>query len=164
MEKEIMDLVNKRRKELGLLIRKKKMPMAEGYFIVREAGRLSEIRVPGVEEYFTDPSGNLKAALPGYLREKWKLYSGKNKSMKLEVVMVISDAWFALDDGSNLPPSQHPKRMEALSFFIHYESEKCQVTFPYERKGKHIVFLEPMVDLKVVDDPSTRFNNLFPNI
>lgn len=173
MNPVIEQLILKKRKEIHKLLQAGKDVRPDVYFIVRHKDIESEIIIPNTEKYFGGPE--MKELLPGFIRDKWAQYKAKSSSMKLVAVVLVTDSYVsvkkregemsdaeAFEKHRYITPSKDPNAIEVICFWVHGETERKNYFYPYEKRGRNIVFV-PNAELQEAETSRFgRWANLYP--
>jgi len=164
MNPVIEELILKKRKEVYKTLSLHREVRPSVFFIIEKDGLATEVVIRGAETFFESNLG--KHMLKDFIALKWMDYQSKG-SYTLLATVVISDSWLSIKKGSNIddlgaivPPSQDPNRKEAIVFAVQTPTEKMAIYYPYEKKGKNIVFGEPFRDFQEIGG---RLFDLFPH-
>lgn len=159
---EVMQIIKNRKKAIYKDLNSKKKIRPEGYFIIQTDDKYSDVRIPGIESYFT--SDWLKDQLVSFVASKWAMYSAKMPMTLIAVVLIVDSWWIDSEDdpGYESNPtglSTHPKSKEAIAFSIYENTNQYTIYFPYVKQRKHVIFLD---ERRGGIGEGSRFHNLFP--
>lgn len=162
---EIEQLILKRRRKVYEVLKAKKSVKAEGYFIVKTKGEISEIMIPGVEHFITTPQ--MKNQLEGFIIQKWSQYSAKFE-MELLAVVLMTDC--KMLKGSHkkgepikqpdLSPCQDPNSIDVLVFTVRTSDDGRCYNYHYVFENGRLRFTEELENVEL--EPSSRLYRIWP--